>query len=56
MKLKNSEVIVVCGKNEELKEDVLYFKRKNRARNIHVLGFVNNVYELLFLSGIQIVL
>ena len=54
MKLKNSEVIVVCGKNEELKEDVLYFKRKNRARNIHVLGFVNNVYELLKISDIVI--
>ena len=54
MNPKNTEVIVVCGRNEEVKEEVEDIKSKYRRRNIHVLGFVNNVYELLKISDIVI--
>ena len=54
MELKNTEIIVVCGKNEDIKETVEDIKYKYKRKNIHVLGFVNNVYELLKISDLVI--
>ena len=54
MNPKNTEIIVVCGRNEDIKETAEDIKYKFKRRNIHVLGFVNNVYELLKISDIVI--
>ncbi len=50
----DAEIIVVCGKNEDVKERVEDIKEDYERNNIHVLGFVNNVYELLKISDIVI--
>jgi processive 1,2-diacylglycerol beta-glucosyltransferase len=50
----DAEVIVVCGKNKEVKDSAEYIKRRYDSKNIHVLGFINNVYELLKISDIVI--
>lgn len=54
MNIPNTEIIVVCGKNESVKEETELFKKYHNKKNIHILGFVNNVYELLKISDIVI--
>lgn len=54
MNMSNTEVIVVCGKNEEVKKETELIKNYYGRKNIHILGFVNNVYELLKISDIVI--
>jgi len=54
LNLKDIEIIVVCGRNEDIKETVEDIKYKYKRKNVHVLGFVNNVYELLKISDIVI--
>ena len=54
MNINNTEIIVVCGKNEKIKAEVEEIKEEYNKKNIHVLGYVNNVYELLKISDIVI--
>lgn len=40
-------IIFISGKNEEVQKKATYYKEYYRAKNIVVLGFVNNVPELM---------
>ncbi len=50
----NMEVLFVCGRNKILKETADDLVMRSGKKNIHVLGFVSNVYELLNISSLVI--
>lgn len=45
------QVVVVCGRNEELRRDLAVFERKHPT---HVLGFVTNMQELMAAADVVI--
>lgn len=52
--LKDIEIIFVSGKSKQAEYEALKYKRKYNASNVHVLGFINNVYELMSISSLVI--
>lgn len=40
-------MVVVCGKNTSLKENLEEYKKKNLLERLHIFGYVDFVYELL---------
>lgn len=54
LNLKNIEIVFISGKNKEVELEALKVKRKYNAEYAHILGFINNVYELLCISNFVI--
>lgn len=50
----DSQIIIVCGRNEELRAKAEYYKQKYNAGNLHIFGFVPFVYELIQISEMVI--
>lgn len=50
----NYDVIFIAGRNEELKEKAEHLVKKYKRNNIKVLGFVNYISELLYISDIVV--
>ncbi len=50
-RLKNIQILVLCGKNEKLKNALLW---ENTSDNFHVQGFVTEVAKLMFASDVLI--
>lgn len=50
----DADVVIVCGRNNSLKRKALRVKRKYGFNRLHVLGFVDFVYELLSISDVVI--
>lgn len=50
----NINIIFICGKNEELKNKCEKLIKREKYKNIKVLGFVNDVYSLYSVSDIVI--
>lgn len=51
--LKNNydcNVIFVAGRNKKAEEKAKDYVRRYKAKNVHILGFVNNVNELYYIS------
>ncbi|CBH20723.1 putative Monogalactosyldiacylglycerol synthase [Acetoanaerobium sticklandii] len=50
-----SNILVVCGNNQELYEEILYLKKEKDYNNqIMVLGFVKNIDEIMKMSDVII--
>lgn len=41
------ELVIVCGRNKKQQKQFEKYKEEHFARNLHVLGFVDNVQELM---------
>ncbi len=50
----NAQIIIVCGRNINLYTKALKLKEEFKAKNLHVFGFVDFVYELLSISDLVI--
>ena len=50
----NINIIYVCGKNEKLKNKSKKLIQKNNYKNVHIIGFSNEVNNLLSISDIVI--
>jgi len=48
------QIIMICGKNETMYERSYILQEENRQASIKVLGFVDNIEEILLISDIAI--
>lgn len=53
-KVNNINLIFVCGRNEKLYKEILDIKMKKALDDLIVLGFAENVYELINLADLVI--
>lgn len=44
---ENFELVIVCGRNKKQQRQFEKYKEEHGAQNLHVLGFVDNVQELM---------
>lgn len=51
---RNTEILIICGKNENLFNRALQIKESGNYTNLHVFGYVNIVYELINISDVVI--
>jgi len=47
----NIDLVFICGKNKELKEKCDNYVRRKKLENIKVLGFTNDVFNLMSISN-----
>lgn len=50
----DANIVIVCGKNIALRRKALRIKRKFGLSRLHVLGFVDYVYELISIAEVVI--
>lgn len=50
----DANIVYVCGRNEKLKKDSEYYVRHKHIKNVKVLGYTNDVINLLNISTIVI--
>lgn len=50
----NADIVFVCGKNIKLKNKCDYYVKEKNVKNIRVLGFTNDVFNLMKISDLVI--
>lgn len=53
-KLPAVNIIIVCGRNKKLYEEISYLKLKNSLNNLIAIGFTENAYELINLADLVV--
>ena len=48
----NSEIGIVCGKNEVLQKGAEYLRKKYEAKHLKIYGYVDFIYELINISDL----
>ena len=48
------EIVVVCGKNNLLYEEINYIKKTHPEKHIHVYGFIDFVYDMISVADVII--
>jgi len=51
---RDTEILIICGKNESLFNRAAQIKESGNYSNLHIFGYINFVYELINISDVVI--